>query len=268
MTEKYDIIIRKLGLALCVIMTVISISAALSQSLCIKAYEYTDNSYLYDGADLLDDQQEAEFNEAAAKFKEKNGFSVYVYIDNAYMTDYENAAAAEEIYDKGYSDGTIDKKCFILYYDAGNRYYCIDGYANDDTSSWMEKDSTSEDIKEYIFDDMHYNDNYDAFMKYIDRVNYWIDYVPVIERWYVQLLIALVIGAVVAVSLVAGAGGKNTVTSVTYLANRDNAVTARRDEYIRTAVTRVRHVESSSSGGGGSHISAGGHSHSHSGGHC
>ena len=63
------------------------------------------------------------------------------------------------------------------------------------------KDSTSEDIKEYIFDDMHYNDNYDAFMKYIDRVNYWIDYVPVIERWYVQLLIALVIGAVVAVSL-------------------------------------------------------------------
>ena len=96
-----------------------------------------------------------------------------------------------------------------------------------------------------------------------------MNYVPIYLRAWVQLVVALVIGGIVVGGMAASNGGTMTVNANTYLDERYSGIRARRDDYIRTSVTKRRKPQEtrSSGGGGGSHHSSGGHSHSSAGRH-
>ncbi|MNW50878.1 hypothetical protein D3C74_283430 [compost metagenome] len=85
----------------------------------------------------------------------------------------------------------------------------------------------------------------------------------------IQLVIALVIGALVVVVMAFRSGGRVTVNNRTYEDSGDSGVIWRQDNYLRTTVTKTK-IESSSSGGGGGSSGGGGGGttnggHSHSG---
>lgn len=83
-----------------------------------------------------------------------------------------------------------------------------------------------------------------------------------------QLGVSIVIGIITVCIMAAGAGGRITTHSRTYLDAGKSRVTRSYDNYIRTTTTRVKkpennnnnHTGGSSGGGGG--VSSGGHSHS------
>lgn len=87
-----------------------------------------------------------------------------------------------------------------------------------------------------------------------------------------QLLAAVIIGVIVVAIMASRSGGSVTTNNRTYLNEGNSGITARRDDYIRTSVTKVKRPEPNtnhnsnsnrgfrSSGGGG--VSSGGRSHS------
>lgn len=91
---------------------------------------------------------------------------------------------------------------------------------------------------------------------------------PIYMNVLVQLGVAVVIGAVAVGIMAYNAGGRMTVSGNTYMDQDHSGLIGRRDDYIRTTVTRVRKPETNNNNnnnsGGGFHggVSAGGSSHS------
>ncbi|HEX3022954.1 MAG TPA: hypothetical protein VHP81_11240, partial [Lachnospiraceae bacterium] len=70
------------------------------------------------------------------------------------------------------------------------------------------------------------------------------------QLWF-QLLIAAIIGFLVVLIMILGAGGKVTTNSHTYLNDSESALTGARDDYIRTTVTKVKKPENNGNKGSG-----------------
>ena len=87
---------------------------------------------------------------------------------------------------------------------------------------------------------------------------------PIYLRAWVQLIAALIIGGIAVSVMAVKSGGVMTVNADTYLDSRYSGIRARRDDYIRTSVTKRKKPKPSEGGGssGGGQVSSGGHSHS------
>jgi len=86
---------------------------------------------------------------------------------------------------------------------------------------------------------------------------------PLFNVW-VQLGASCLIGGIIVAAMVIRSGGRITITRRTYEDANTSGILDRRDQYIRTTVTKqkIQRQESSGSGGGGGGTTSGGHSHS------
>lgn len=219
--------------------------------------------YVYDEANLLDSSEEELIHKKILEVKEETGMTAYVFFVEAGKSDYDNNKEIQNIYDYGFDNGTVETDAVMLYFDYGHQagYRFYDVYSWEGAQRYINSDRCSS-IDDYIIDNMGDGNYYSACKNFVSRISYYYNYVPTLLRPGVQLIIAIVIGAFITLMIVANAGGKDTTSAATYMTNMQGAVTARRDDYIRTSVTKTR-IESSS---GSSGRSGGGHSFSSGGG--
>ncbi len=110
---------------------------------------------------------------------------------------------------------------------------------------------------------------YEAFETFIETANeymgiaYWISPNSVLFEWWFQLAVSVGLAAIIVGIMLSNSGGKVTVNERTYRDTNTSKVLSRRDQYIRTTVTKVRKpTNNNRSGGGGGGFTSGGHSHS------
>lgn len=221
--------------------------------------------YVYDEAGLFSSSERDSLAERLEKRGEEAGCGIYVLTSD----DSGNGTSdryLEDFYDAGYESGAINPDAVLIHIDMQEHYVNIQAYGEAEKKI---PDAVGEKILDAIWDDLHYGNYYEACMTYADRAEYYMNYVPFYLRAWVQLAVSLVIGAVAVAVMAANSGGRETVGANTYLDQRCSGVKARRDDYIRTSVTKRKKPETSSGGrsGGGGHTSSGGHSHSSAGRH-
>jgi len=215
--------------------------------------------YVYDDAGLLSDAQKDSLSERLKERGKEAGCGLYVVTCNE-PGGRTGDQYLEDFYDNGYDTGQIDVDAVLIYVDMKNRYVNVQAYGKTQEKI---SDRICDKIIDALYDDLHYGDYYSAFLTYADKVEDYMNYVPIYLRAWVQLLAALVIGGASVAGMAASSGGRMTVNADTYLDSRYSGIRAKRDEYVRTSVTKRKKPEvSSGGGGGGGHVSSGGHSHS------
>lgn len=223
------------------------------------------NVYVYDDIGLLLDDQYASLSQLVKERGQEAGCGIYVVITSK-TGGRTGDRYLEDFYDQGFDSKQIDVDAVLLFVDMEDRYVNVQAYGKAQNKI---PDRICEKIIDAMFDDLHDGYYYDAFCTFVDEVGEYMNYVPIYLRAWVQLLVALIIGGIVVGGMAAHSGGTMTVNAGTYLDQRYSGIRARRDDYIRTTVTKRKKPQESSGGGrgGGSHTSSGGHSHSSAGRH-
>ncbi len=220
--------------------------------------------YVYDDAGLLTDAERDSLSERLKKRGEEAGCGLYVVTCNE-PGGRTGDQYLEDFYDHGYDTKQIDVDAVLIYVDMKNRYVNVQAYG---VAQKKISDRICDKIIDALYDDLHYGDYYSAFLTYADKAEDYMNYVPIYLRAWVQLLAAFAIGGTVVAGMAASSGGSMTVNAGTYLDLRYSGIRAKRDEYVRTSVTKRKKPETNtSSRGGGGHVSSGGHSHSSGGRH-
>ena len=118
-------------------------------------------------------------------------------------------------------------------------------------------------------------DYYIAFEKFIKIGSKYMGIKPNVDPenilfnlWF-QIVVSLGIAGIIVGSMAYSSGGKVTVSQGTYMNFSNSKVVNRRDNFLRTSVTKTRKPSNKSSsggggfgGGGGGGTTSGGHSHS------
>ncbi len=171
----------------------------------------------------------------------------------------------EDYFDSEYAAGRLaaDAVLLLVSMEPGNRTVEIQGYGIcEDLISYNRIDN----ILDKITPMLSRGDYRTAFETFLERTGYYLGHeeVPFYFTTLFQVIAALAIGAITVAVLLPRDSGRITTNSRTYLNQEHSGVTASRDIYLRTLVTRTRRPDSNSGGGsrntGGR--SSGGASHS------
>lgn len=210
------------------------------------------NQHIYDNAELLSTDQLSDLEAMCTEYSEKDNVDIII------MTHNDSNAVYAEKYISDFYDKMLYENCVILLVDMVNRDVVIEDYGKFAKSKMSSKDLSTmiEEITPYLSD----GDYATAFEKYIKSSDNFINAVPIYQNTFLHIVIALLIGAIVVAIMAYNAGGKMTVGGNTYLDPNHSGLIGRRDDYIRTHITRVRKPQNNNNGGGGG-ISAGGHSY-------
>ena len=273
--------------ALCLILAPLTvISATAAETL----------QYVYDNDNLLTADEQEALRELCQTKGEEAGIDIILLTERLSSSSAEKIYM-EEFYDAYYDAGLLKTDTAMILINMELRNVYIQGYGkcefyiNNDRIEYI-----LDDIVPYLSDADYYN----ALELFIDEVVYYMgqdkgvsfeyeegqDYGEAYggESDYYEVsltpaqairsvpfgliaLISLAIGGISLAVMASGSGGKVTINNRSYLDNAHSGLTASRDDYIRTTVTKRRKPqETSSSGGprssGGGGISSGGHSHS------
>lgn len=219
--------------------------------------------YVYDGAGLFSSEERESLQEYFLSIEAKEGFGVYVITSDA-SGNGESDRYLEDFYDEGYDSGEIRVDAVLMHIDMESRYVNIQAYGAAESKI---DDQNADYILGEIMDELRNGDYYAACRKYADKaVEYW-NYVPIFLRAIPQLVFSLIVGGIAVGVMVANSSGKMTANGLTYMDSQKSGIKARRDDYIRTTVTKRKKPQSNGGGGGGGHRSSGGHSHSSAGRH-
>lgn len=243
-----------------------------------------DTTRVYDYADLLSTNEEAELADACLGVEDSIQTELYILTTNdaegKKTVDYADDFGDEHAfgYDKEYGD------YMILCIDMDNRVVWVStsGKAIDYLTE-ARIDALIDDLYGYLTDGDYYNtclsyiksatkymstepsyskeqidpDNYQDTMYVYDEEK------EVLDVWYMRLLISLGIGAIAVLIMAFQSKTKITTSAQTY-SKGGPKIHRREDKYIRRTTTS-RRIESSSSSGGGSRSSSGGRHRSSSG---
>lgn len=249
--------------------------------------------YIFDNAGYLTD---SEFSKLEKKLEEvsEDTKSQVVIVTTATLNNKTEKKYLEDFFDSGYENGSLQADTVLLLFgiDEQGRFIAIQGYGiceyyinNDRIQNIMDE------VKPYLIDEKYYK----AFAKYASEVDYYMhlehgvsfdpskphgdtatapsarNQKPIYYRWWFQLLVALGIGGISVACMAYSSGGRTTTNASTYFDPAHSGVTAHRDNYIRTSITKVHKPKESSNhsgsgyqgrGSGGGGVSSGGHSHS------
>lgn len=266
---------------------------------------YTSNyTNVYDDADLLDNKEEEQLSKRIKEYEDKYGATVIILTVNSVD------GVKPSLFAHNFADSIKLPEGIIILVNMevnhpSERSIQIQNYkSNDVEATKVFTNITSSrctmiynEIKSYFSNGQYY----DGFREGIDRIDelasippsqdsdlpdYDNEYVPdsnyveyqssiednIFAQSWVQLLIAIALGAAVVGGMAYTAGGRVTVSSSTYLNQSNSRVIGAYDHYIRTSVTRVKREtqdNNNHSGGGGSsssHSSSSGSSHGGGGG--
>jgi uncharacterized protein len=262
------------------------------------------NPHVYDDADLLSTSEIKNLEELCTEYGEASGIEIMI------LTHNDSTAVYAEDYIENFEDKLpIGDRVYILV-DMYNRVVFMEGYGLAETYIHSKRINT---IIEEITPSLSDGEYYDAFVTYIKKsatymkddselnedhdysaqkpqsnnpnADYYDETYPpnynsngnkadnIIRNVWFQLAISILIG-IIAVSIMAyNSGGKMTTGGNTYMDPNHSGLIGRRDDYLRTQVTRVRKPQNNNNSGGGFNAggfrggtSSGGRSHSSGGG--
>ena len=271
----------------------------------VAASETTDtNQHIYDNAGLLSTSEIANLEDMCKTYGDEAGIEIMILTHND-----PNAPYAEDYIEDFEDQQPIADRVYILV-DMSNRDVFMEGYGLAETYINSDRIAViTDEITPFLSDGDYYN----AFSTYIQRsseymsddsnLNYDHDYtygtpqssdpnaayydetwpseyntsgnkvVSILSNVWLQLLIAVAIGAISVAIMAYNSGGRMTAGANNYIDPNHSGLIGRRDDYIRTTVTRVRKPQDNNTGRGGFNaggfrggMSSGGRSHSSGGG--
>lgn len=229
----------------------IVLTLILSPAVLATAATSGDIQHIYDDAGLLSESELSDLENMCAEYSDKDDIDIVI------LTHDDSSAVDGEIYIENFVDNMQYLDSVVLLVDMYNRDVIVQGYGIAESKVNSDNATTlANDLSSYLSNE----DYVTAFEKYIKRSDKYMNYDPLYLNPFIQLLAAFIIGAVSVGVMAYNAGGKMTVGGDTYMDSNHSGLIGRRDDYIRTQVTRVKKPQNNGSGGGG--ISAGGLSHS------
>ncbi|WAA08864.1 TPM domain-containing protein [Fervidibacillus albus] len=214
---------------------------------------------IYDDAGILSDAEKEELESYALSVSEKWDTDVLIVTVDDPTIDVKEYA--EDFYDKKIEELGLDKwNVAILTLDMSHREVYLAGFYKGELYL---NDSRLDNVREKITPNLSAGAYALAFNQFIDQVDHYLDSEPanIFLQWWFQLIISGILGGLVVGGLFYRSGGRSTVHSGTYMDPKTSRVLARKDEYLRTTVTKVRKPKNNQSNGGGG-VTRGGHSHS------
>lgn len=257
----------------------------------VEAAETTDSlQHIYDDANLLSDSERSALEEKCISYGDDAGMNIFILTHNDADTP-DGEIYIEDFFDQNLLGVYPDS--IILLVDMSRRDVILEAYGDVQTYVHSKRgDKIIEKISPYLTDGEYYTafeiyiESSAAYMEDKSDPNYSRNYTKapelpeayedgytdssqenILHNIWLQLVAALAIGAITVSIMAYNAGGKMTVGGNTYLDQSRSGLIGRRDDYIRTTVTRVRKPQTnnnsnSSSGGFHGGVSAGGASHS------
>lgn len=260
--------------------------------------------FVYDDAGLLSENEVLDLEDECTSYGTGAGIEIYI------LTHDDASAPYVETYIENFEDQLPAGDRVYIALDMQERDVFIEGYGKAETYIHSKRIS---EIIDKITPSLSDGNYFDAFSTYIQmsadymsddsELNYDHDYTAgtpqssdpnaanydptwpsdnssdsqlpsFLSNIWIQLLIAVVIGASTVGIMAFNSGGRMTVTGYNYMDQSHSGLIGRRDDYIRTTVTRVRKPENNNNGGRGGFnaggfrggVSAGGRSHSSGGG--
>lgn len=239
-----------------------ALAILLSFAVIPASADATTQPRLIDNADLLTDAQEAEISAKLTEYSQEQKCDI-VFLTEPDLTepDFSFNGTAEDYADRFYEthgyaeDGVL---VFITLADETGRrkvqFSC--------SGKIMKRltDDEQNEIIDDVFSSLSSSDYYTAIKKMADEIN---EKIPIKLKWY-MLPLAIVIGFVIAMLIMSAIRSKlKTVAmqrgAANYVRPGSMNVTASRDTYLYSTVTKTKRESSSS---GSSRTSSGGGSHS------
>ena len=232
-----------------------------------QAQSTNQKQFIYDYADVLTAEEEKELEAVASLLSEERNTAFIIVTTNGtdgrsiekYMGDFYDDQAPG--YDKPHGNTAM------LTIDFEERDVYLSGFKL--AEKYLDYDRL-ETIREDITPDLSDGYYYDAFSHFLYAAHEYMGYSPdevnpnsIFFQWWFQLAVSVVVAGIVLFIMISRSGGVVTANGSTYIDNTQSGVIGRRDNYIRTAVTKERKSDDSNSGGG---TTSGGHSYSGSGG--
>lgn len=291
------------------VLALLFIMASVISFSTVRAYasESADSEisqHVYDKAELLSTTEQEELEQMCIDYGTKAGIDIMILTHND-----PNAVYAEDYIENFEDELPVGDRVYILL-DMQNRDVFMEGYGKAETYIHSKRISA---IIEEITPDLSAGNYYDAFATYIERsaaymtddseLNYDHDYTTgrpqssdpnapnydatwrgdsgsgsteltdILSNVWVQLLAAIVIGIITVSVMAFHSSGRMTASSANYIEQKNSGLIGRRDDYVRTQVTRVRKPQNNNNNGGGFNaggfrggVSGGGRSHSSGGG--
>ncbi len=219
----------------------------------VSAATDASNQHIYDKAGLLSTSDLADLEEMCTTYSHKNGIDIII------LTHNDPDAVDAERYIEDFNDKKQYLNSVILLIDLPNRDVCLESYGTVQSNITTERGN---DIIDKITPDLTDGNYTKAFKQFIKSSDRYMNYVPPYFNPLVQLAAALLIGGIAVAIMAHNAGGKMTTGAATYMDQNHSGLIGRRDDYIRTQITRVRKPQNNSgSGGHGGGVSSGGLSH-------
>jgi uncharacterized protein len=271
-----------------------------SSLFALKVNAAPEDQKVYDNYGLFSSEEITKLEDICNKYGEEGKVDIVILTTDdlegktytKYMEDFNDEM--EFGYDKESGDAAI----ILISMEPDNHFVGIQGYGN--AEYYLNNDRT-----EHVLDDvtplLQDGNFYDAMETYAKEVAYYMNEKEGVDssnpvdskdsgsnygessyngpsnyygekddnllyNSFVQLGIALLIGAGVVLAMVLNSGGRVTVHNRTYLDEQNSGIVANHDNYVRTTTTRVKKPTNNnndggrSSGGGG--VSSGGNSHS------
>lgn len=236
---------------------------------------------VFDYADVLTDQEEAELRAYIAEMEKKHHIDIVLLTINQSVEgeeameehglpsadwEWNMQAIADDFWDEnrfGYNKGFEGDGALLLHnwYEGQNGEHLS-------TSGRVEHRFSLRDIDQvlYAVDDYYATDPYRAYRAYVEEVCELMDDSPGLPfSWGLVVLLPIVVALFYAVTGASQKKAENTVAVNAYVAGGKPEMKGREDALIRKNVT-ARRIETSSSGGGsGRSGGGGGHHHSSSG---
>ncbi|MBH1941205.1 TPM domain-containing protein [Mobilitalea sibirica] len=286
------------------LINVVIINSASSNT---SASETENNQRIYDKAGLLSTSEYEDLEQLCIEYGEDAGIDIYILTHNdsdsvypeAYIENFEDTLPVGDrvyfLYDKyrgeifiegyGLAETYIHSKRIDLifdqmmtdlrakaFYDAFKTYISL-------SASYMKDDFEINEDHDYSYSSEYQSEteksNYSNGSESYDYDSYYDEprtpkEESILTNLWFQIIASLVIGAIVVGTMAYNSGGKMTVQGNNYIDPGHSGLIGRRDQYIRTRVTRVRKpTQNNNSGRGGFNaggfrggVSLGGRSHS------
>ncbi len=262
--------------------------------------------HVYDEAGLLSTDEIADLEGLCKSYGDDAGVEIMI------LTHNDSSAPYAENYIEDFEDQQPVGDRVYLLVDMYNRVVFMEGYGKAETYIHSKR---IDSIIDEITPDLSEGNYYNAFATYIERsaaymnddseLNYDHDYTAgtpqsnnpsapnydetwpsdynssaskaasILSNVWLQLLAAVIIAGITVAVMAYNSGGKMTAGAGNYVDQSHSGLIGRRDDYIRTTVTRVRKPQNNDNnhGGGGFNsggfrggVSSGGRSHSSGGG--
>ncbi len=214
--------------------------------------------------------------------EEESDISIRVFVAEMEEADemYFLEECADVLCDNEYAQE--DLAIMLLNLDDNNRGVCIQGYGDceeqinddrieyilDDIIEWFSDDDYVYGVKLFATEAAYYaqSDNFGKYFK-DNTLKGKLHRMP----WPVIVIVPAVVALIGILCMKGSKGGKMTTNGLTYIQNRVSGLTANKDDYVRTSVSKTYSPQSSGSSGGrsgggrssgGGGRSGGGRSHS------